>query len=102
MMKNLISTVKYHLGGGQFATVDPQSFGLDLRQYFIPSESREIHPTMKGIRLRVPEWNNLLSCVTEIKAAIPKLESTKCVMRRLIITSTLKLFNAGNVIHLHF
>ena len=69
--------VQYHLGGGQFATVDPQSFRLDLRQYFVPSESREIHPTRKGIRLSVAEWNNLVSCVAEIRAVIPELESTQ-------------------------
>ena len=31
--------VQYHLGGGQFVTVNPDFMGLDLRQYFILCET---------------------------------------------------------------
>ena len=69
--------VQYHLGGGQFATVNPEYTGLDLRQYFVPAGTVNVHPTRKGILLSEGEWTNLLSCVSQIKEAVPELESTQ-------------------------
>ena len=68
--------VQYHLGG-QFATVNHEYMGLDLRQYFVPAGTVKAHPTRKGILLSEGEWTNLLSCVSQIKEAVPELESTQ-------------------------
>ena len=75
--KQLNHKVQYHLGGGQFATVNPEYLGLDLRQYFVPAGTMKVHPTKKGIMLSEEEWNSLLSCVSDIKEVVPEMDSTQ-------------------------
>ena len=83
LRQQLHDKIQYHLGGGQFVTVNPQYKGLDLRQYFIPAGMmKQIHPTRKGIVLSEDEWNNLQSCVEEIRKCIPELELTQMCSER--------------------
>ena len=74
--------VQYHLGGGQFATANPDYKSSDLRQYFLPAGAVKAHPTRKGIVLSQVEWDNLKSFVEEIKKCIPELESTQMCSER--------------------
>ena len=46
--KQLNHKVQYHLGGGQFATVNPGYVELDLRQYFVPAGTVKVRPTKKA------------------------------------------------------
>ena len=74
--------VQYHLGGGQFATENPNYKSLDLRQYFVPARAVKAHPTRKGIVLSELEWNNLKSFVEDIRKCFPELESTQMCIER--------------------
>ena len=44
---------------------------------------KQIHPTRKGIVLSEDEWNNLQSCVQEIRMCIPELELTQMCCERV-------------------
>ena len=75
--------VQYHLGGGQFVTVNPDFMGLDLRQYFILGETnKKVHPTRKGIMLNEMEWGGLKLCVSDIEKCVPELASTQMCCER--------------------
>ena len=74
--------VQYHLGGGQFATANPDYKSLDLRQYFLPAGAVKAHPTRKGIVLSQVEWDNLKSFVEETRKHIPEQESTQMCSER--------------------
>ena len=75
--------VQYHLSVGQFVNVHPEYKGLDLRQYFIPAGTmKQIHPTRKGIALCEDVWNNLQSCVQEIRKCILELGLTQTCCER--------------------
>ena len=78
----LTDKVSVHIGGGQYASVNTAYPCIDIRQFWLPEDAQEPMPTRKGIILKRSEWQELLSAIPKIAAAVPELAIVqRCVER---------------------
>ena len=62
-----------HIGGNTFITAK-NGFPVDIRQFWIPPNETELHPTRKGLVLTLPEWEDLVACMPTINN-IPEVQN---------------------------
>jgi Transcriptional Coactivator p15 (PC4) len=66
-------TLKTHLGGGIYCTMNEGFDSVNFRQYFVPEGQQEAIPTKRGISLKFTEWEKFAALVDEMKQLSPDL-----------------------------
>ena len=77
-----VADYKHHLGGNKYVRVSTDFHCVDLRQFWLPENAREVVPTKRGIALNLLQWNKFKAAVKAVPLYVPEVLTTgQCVLR---------------------